>query len=178
MNYSKTINDIITREGGYSDRASDRGGSTNFGITQAVARANGFKGDMRDLPRATAYAIYEDRYVLAPQFDKIGLLSPDVGAELIDTGVNMGPAVASTFFQRWLNAFNARGSRYADLFVDGRIGPATIAAFSSYMRWRGAEGSVVMVKALNGVQAARYLELAEKDQKQEDFAYGWIRTRT
>ena len=50
------IDDLIDREGGYVDHPADRGGRTCFGITEAVARAHGYDGAMRDLPRATAAA--------------------------------------------------------------------------------------------------------------------------
>ncbi|WP_375250787.1 glycosyl hydrolase 108 family protein, partial [Sphingomonas sp.] len=41
------IEAVIDREGDYADRADDRGGATRFGITEAVARANGYAGAMR-----------------------------------------------------------------------------------------------------------------------------------
>lgn len=175
------IEDIITRvvqrEAGYVDHPSDRGGPTNWGITESVARLAGWQGNMIDLPESFARDVYRRRYVLTPSFDKVAYTSVAVGEELVDTGVNMGPAVASVFFQRWLNAFNQRGRRYEDLFVDGRIGPATIKAFNGYVDFRGQEGEDVMVAALNAVQGNRYLEIAENNVTQEDFIYGWIRTR-
>lgn len=177
MNCEAIIDDILARERGYVDNPADRGGPTNYGVTQAVARANGYAGDMKDLPLSIARAIYRNRYIVEPQFDKIAAISESVANELIDIGVNMGPTVAATFLQRWLNGLNARGSRYADAFVDGRIGPATIAAFAAYARWRGAAGERVMVFALACTRGARYLEIAEHNATQEDFLYGWINSR-
>ena len=48
---------IVGREGRYVNNPNDRGGATCWGITERVARAHGYQGDMRDLPRATALAI-------------------------------------------------------------------------------------------------------------------------
>jgi lysozyme family protein len=79
--------------------------------------------------------------------------------------------------QRWLNALNAQGSRYADLFVDGRIGEVTLTALRAFLRWRGDEGARVLVTALNCTQGVRYLEIAERDPRQEAFTYGWLRAR-
>ena len=46
------INAVIDREGRYVNHPADRGGPTCWGITEAVARAQGYDGSMRDLPRA------------------------------------------------------------------------------------------------------------------------------
>ena len=46
------IDAVIDREGRYVNHPADRGGPTCWGITQAVARAEGYAGSMRDLPRA------------------------------------------------------------------------------------------------------------------------------
>jgi lysozyme family protein len=177
MNFEIVIDKILAKEKGYVDHPSDRGGPTNYGITQRVAIANGWTGPMQDLPLALARSIYRTRYIVGPWFDKVALADESVGFELIDTGVNMSPSRAAEFFQRWLNGFNLQGSRYADVFVDGRIGDVTLDAFRAYRRWRGAEGAAVMVAALNCSQGNRYLELAEANQTQEDFLYGWVRTR-
>lgn len=177
MNFERIIDEILAKEKGYVDHAADRGGPTNYGITVAVARANGFQGDMRDLPLALAREIFRRRYIAEPRFDKVVLEHEAIGYELIDTGVNMGPAVAATFLQRWLNAFNAGGSRYSQLFVDGRIGDVTLQALHAFLRWRGVEGGAVMVRALNCVQGARYLAIVESSSDQSAFLYGWMKER-
>ena len=48
------IEALIEREGGYANHPADKGGPTCFGITEAVARAHGYAGAMRDLPRVEA----------------------------------------------------------------------------------------------------------------------------
>lgn len=175
----KTVDDVIKKEAGYVDHPNDRGGPTNYGITVAVARANGYTGDMRDLPLALARTIYQKRFIVEPKFDQVLAINDAIGAELIDTGVNMGPARAAEFLQRWLNAFNKQGSAYADMFVDGRLGPVSLDALRKYLQWRGqTEGAAVLLKALNHVQGVRYLELAEANKTQEDFIYGWVKERT
>jgi lysozyme family protein len=174
----KIINEVVAREGGYADHASDRGGPTMYGITAAVARANGYEGDMRNLPLTLARSIYERRYIVEPRFDQVLAIHEGIGVEMIDTGVNMGPARAAEFLQRWLNAFNARGSKYADMFVDGRLGPISLDCLRKYLAWRGQqEGGTVLLRALNAAQAMRYLEIAEANPSQEDFIYGWVRER-
>ena len=59
MNIEKYLDELIKREGGYVNNPADRGGATKYGITEAVARTNGFKGNMRDLPLDVAKAIYK-----------------------------------------------------------------------------------------------------------------------
>ncbi|HEX5258441.1 MAG TPA: glycosyl hydrolase 108 family protein, partial [Sphingomicrobium sp.] len=54
MDVDTLIDGLIDREGGYADNPADKGGPTCFGITQAVARANGYCGPMRQLPREEA----------------------------------------------------------------------------------------------------------------------------
>ena len=49
-NIDELIDDVIEREGGYVNHPADRGGPTNWGITEAVARRQGYVGDMRALP--------------------------------------------------------------------------------------------------------------------------------
>ena len=60
------IEALLEREGGYVDNPADKGGPTCFGITQAVARANGYCGPMRQLPKQEAAEIYKRLYWLRP----------------------------------------------------------------------------------------------------------------
>lgn len=171
------INDIIRVEGGYSNDKVDAGGETMYGITIAVARANGYTGNMKDMPRKVAYDIYYNQYVVKPGFDKVLAVDSAIAAELVDTGVNMGTVVASKFLQQSLNAFNDGGSKYPDLTVDGIVGKASVSALQAFLKQRGADGKVVLLKALNSLQGARYIMLAETKPQNERFTYGWFLNR-
>ena len=177
MTADQIIEAILSKEGGYVNNPNDKGGPTRWGITQNTARAYGYKGDMKELPRETAKEIYMQQYWLEPKFDKIAELSPSIAEELCDTGVNMGPRVSTTFLQRWLTALNQRGKLYPDLKPDGVIGNITIAALRSYLAVRGSAGVTVMLKGLNCSQGARYLELAEAREANEEFLFGWVKER-
>lgn len=177
MNIDTLIDAVIAREGGYSNHPADRGGPTNWGVTQQVARAYGYMGDMAKMPRATAVSIYKSRYWTGPKFDQVAAIFPEIGHEIFDTGINMGVATAGKFLQRALNVLNRGGDDYPDIGTDGNVGPMTLAALKSYMAKRGTAGGEVLRKALDGLQCARYIELAEANKSQEVFAYGWISNR-
>ena len=172
------IDALIEREGGYVDNPADEGGPTCFGITQAVARANGYCGPMRQLPREEAADIYKRLYWLRPHFEEVAARSPRVAAELFDTGANMGPAVAVTFLQRALTALNRNAKDYPDLVPDGRIGPQTLVALDRFLAIRGkTSGETVLLRALEALQGERYLRLAERRPANEAFLYGWLANR-
>jgi lysozyme family protein len=172
------IDELMEREGGYVNNPADKGGPTSFGITEAAARANGYMGAMRQLPRAEAAAIYRQLYWLRPQLDKVARRAPRVAAELFDTGVNMGPAVAVTFLQRALTALNRNGADYPDLVPDGRIGSQTLHALAAFLAARGVQGGeTVLMRALEALQGERYLRLAERRPANEAFLYGWLANR-
>jgi len=178
VNVAELVEALIEREGGYVCDPADKGGATCFGITEAVARAQGYAGSMRQLPREEAARIYTRLYWLRPRFDEIARRSPAVAAELFDTGVNMGPAVAATFLQRALTALNRNAGDYPDLVPDGRIGDRTLAALDAFLILRGhAGGETVLLRALEALQGERYLRLAERRPANETFLYGWLANR-
>lgn len=196
MDVDALIDAIIEREGGYVSHPADKGGPTRFGITEAVARAHGYAGAMRNLPREEAAAIYKRLYWFRPRLDEVAKRSPRLAAELFDTGVNMGPAVAVTFLQRTLTALNRNGSDYPDLVPDGRIGNGTLAALDTFLKLRGGAfggqdptagpaqsnrgpgtGETVLLRALEALQGERYLRLAERRPANETFLYGWLANR-
>lgn len=190
-NVDALIDAVIDREGGYVSNPADTGGPTCFGITEAVARAQGYAGPMRNLPREDAVAIHRRLYWGRPHLDEIAKRSARIAAELFDTGVNMGPAVAVTFLQRALTALNRNARDYPDLTPDGRIGAATLGALDAFLATRGGasdgrpqprqpeavSGETVLLRALEALQGERYLRLAERRPANEAFLYGWLANR-
>ncbi|MDP7774948.1 glycosyl hydrolase 108 family protein [Acinetobacter nosocomialis] len=178
MNIEQYLEELIKREGGYVNNPADRGGATKYGITEAVARANGFKGNMRDLPLEVAKAIYRKQYWISPRFDQVNLISSAVAEELLDTGVNCGTGFAKPLLQRALNLLNNQGKAgWPDLTVDGIYGSATLNALKTFLTKRGKDGEKVLVRVLNIMQGQRYIEIAERNPSQEQFFYGWIANR-
>lgn len=177
MGNNPVIDGILSLEGGYVNNPADRGGATNWGITEATARAWGYTGDMRDLTRVEAYEILETNYWKKPGYDRIAHLSLSLAFELCDAGVNTGPAHPSRWLQRWLNAFNQNERIYPDLNVDGVIGNNTLQALQRFFDLRGKEGERILVTALNCSQGQYYLEITESRKLNETFVYGWLRER-
>lgn len=171
------IDAVIDREGGYVNHPADRGGPTRWGITEAVARAQGYTGPMRDLPCAEAATIYRRIYWLRPAFDRVAARAPRIAAELFDTGVNMGTAIATGFLQRALNALNRTARDYPDIAVDRAIGPRTLSALDGFLKARGKGGETVLLCAMEALQGERYIALAERRPSQEAFLYGWLANR-
>jgi lysozyme family protein len=169
------INEIIRIEGDkYTNDPSDSGGATKYGCTEAEARAFGYTGHMRDLPRAIAFDLLCIRFWDKVKGDDLENLSVAICKEVVDTGVNMGTHRASIFLQRCLNVLNNKASLYRDLKVDGKIGPASISALRAYLNSRDES---VLLKALNCMQGAKYIELAERREKDEKWIYGWYKNR-
>lgn len=105
---------LLGHEGEFSDHPDDPGGKTRFGVTEAVAREVGYKGDMRELPLELAQRIYLEKYWKPIRADD---LPPGVRYATFDAAVNSGPAQATRWLQRALG-----------VDADGVIGPQTLAA--------------------------------------------------
>ena len=108
---------LMEHEGGYINHPSDPGGETMWGVTKRVARANGYTGSMRQLPKATAQAIAHKDYWQVVRGDD---LPDDVAWQVFDAAYNHGNRQAIKFLQR------AVGITGKD--VDGIIGSQTLSA--------------------------------------------------
>lgn len=177
MSVDSLIDGVIGREGAFVDNPNDPGGATRWGITERVARRRGYTGPMSALPRETAKQIYFDEYVVGPGFAAILPISNVIAEEVVDTGVNMGPAISSIFLQKALNTFNNQGRDYPDLKVDGDIGPATINALKALVAKRGQDGAIVMLRALNALQGEHYISIGANRPASEAFEFGWFMRR-
>lgn len=118
MNFNTAFEKLLKHEGGYSDHAADPGGKTRWGVTEAVARAKGYTGDMRELPVEFAKdQVYRPDYWDAVQAEN---LPADLRYALFDAAVNSGVVQATKWLQRACGAKD-----------DGIIGPQTIKAANS-----------------------------------------------
>lgn len=113
MNFDDAVKRVLMHEGGYSDHAADPGGKTMYGITEAVAREVGYRGNMDELPLDLAKRIYKDRYWDAIRADD---LPASIRYIMLDAAVNSGPRQAVLWLQRALG-----------VTPDGALGPVTIA---------------------------------------------------
>ena len=165
---------VVAVEGGYVDHPSDPGGATKFGITERVARANGYAGEMRALTREQATQIYVREYVERPGFDRIVSYSIALGEELTDQGVNFGPRRPGCWLQTALNSLNRRQRDYPDLTVDCSVGPTTVAAYAALAETRGAtQACELVLKLVEAQQGTEYLRLTGANPRLEDFMGGW-----
>ena len=111
MDFQTAFDLLITHEGGFSNHPDDPGGATMYGVTEAVARAEGYMGPMQDLTLDFAKSVYRKRYWDACRCDQM----PDpLRYPLFDAAVNSGPSQAI----KWLQL--AVGVK-----VDGAVGPIT-----------------------------------------------------
>lgn len=114
ITFDEAFERLIGHEGGYSDNPNDPGKITMYGVTEAVARANGYKGHMKLLPLSVAKAIYKSSYWDKARCDDL----PDaVRFDTFDAAVNSGVGQAVKFLQR-----------AAGVQDDGVIGPKTLSA--------------------------------------------------
>ena len=114
MNFSTAFEKLLKHEGGFSNHKDDRGGATRYGVTEAVAREAGYRGNMRELPLDLAQRIYKDRYWDAVQAEH---LPADVRYIVFDGAVNSGIVQSAKWLQRACGVKD-----------DGVIGPQTIRA--------------------------------------------------
>lgn len=162
---------VFAVEGGFVNNPKDPGGATNHGITEAVARKHGYEGDMKDLPKEFAEAIYYGDYILKPNFHLVINQSPAIGEELVDTGVNTGPHRPSLWFQNALNSLNRGGKDYPSIKVDGKVGPQTVEAYRALERVRGkVKACELVLKLMDAQQATYYMSLTHLNT----FTVGWI----
>lgn len=118
MNFDTALARVLVHEGDYVDHPLDPGGATRYGVTQRVARANGYQGDMRDFPLSAAGPIYKAQYWAPVMADQ---LPPAVAFQVFDAAVNHGVNRAAKMLQAAVGATQ-----------DGVIGPRTLAAVAAF----------------------------------------------
>ncbi|WP_083714435.1 glycoside hydrolase family 108 protein [Achromobacter sp. MFA1 R4] len=150
MNFDTAFDRLIGHEGGYSNHPDDPGGETMWGVTVAVARASGYAGPMRSMPRETAKAIYRAQYWDKVKADSLPFA---VAFQVFDAAVNHGNGQAAKFLQR-----------AAGVADDGIIGPKTLAAIT-------ARGAASILLLFNAEREQFYTDL----KTWPSFGKGWSR---
>lgn len=178
-------------EGGYSDDPKDRGGETYAGIArnffpdwqgwEIVDEYKTITHNPAALGRALAASPQLSRLVgewyREEWWNRLGLaeLPQDMANEIFEQSVNLGKAGAGRKIQTVCNAFNYMTGKglFADLKVDGAIGPKTLAALKILIARK--TDSAALVHAFNCMQGAHYLELAAKKSSQRKYTAGWMK---
>jgi lysozyme family protein len=156
--FEEEVEKVILREGGYSNHKADRGGATNYGITQRTyafwARKHGIAWrDIKSITRAEAITVYLDIFWVPSKCD---LLPSDIRDIHFDSAVNYGVGRASKMLQAVLGVDQ-----------DGAIGPATLAAARAM--------STALLRARYLVARYRFYEsIVNRDRSQLAFIAGWL----
>ena len=163
-----TISPIILRhEGGYANRASDKGGPTNHGIAWNTWKKYskedlGVEPTLENLKKITpeqAEIIYKKRYWDPSGFNDIK--DPKLALMSYDWSITSGGAGKQ--IQKLLN------SQYGkNLSVDGVIGPDTISAMNSI------EDSGKLTDSIAEIRKQYYTNLTISDPKNLPNLTGWI----
>lgn len=116
--FAQALPIVLRREGGYVNDPVDRGGATNFGVTQGTydawrRRQGAGPRPVTMIEQAEVDAIYYEYWVDA----KCDALPWPASAAQFDAAVNHGPRAAARLLQRALN-----------VKADGIVGPVTLAA--------------------------------------------------
>lgn len=150
MNFDQAFDALMEHEGGYVDHAADPGGKTRYGITEAVARAAGYRGDMRDLPLDLAKRIALEEYWKPAGCEE---WPAEIRFDVLDVAYNSGVSTAVKMVQR---------AAFAE--ADGVIGPKTRLAVK-------AMNPLMLLARING---ARLLYLSDLPTWAA-FGRGWAR---
>lgn len=175
--FEKAVQKTLSLEGGYVNDPADPGGATKYGITEATARAHGYTGDMRKLPLEKAKEIYKKSYWDVARLDEF--LSQPLAENVFDCNVNCGARVGGRLLQEALNLLNVDPSgrqMYPEIYVDGVIGPNTLATLQKALQCRRDMESLIIV-LFNCLRATRYVDIVRARPKSKKFLIGWLKHR-
>ena len=163
--FEEIIEVVLAHEGGFVDDPDDRGGATNWGVTQAVwedfLEDEFTSEDVRNFSREQAIELYREEFWKPSQAEK---LPEEIREVYFDMCVNHGQRNAVKILQ---TAVNVKGG---SLVVDGGIGPNTINASENLslsdvqIERSGFYWNLVFVGSFYG-----------KRNRQQKFIRGWIR---
>lgn len=150
---------ILDVEGGYSYHPADKGGATNYGITEQVARKNGYNGSMKELPIDVAKSIYKKDYYNKFNLDKIK--DNRIALSIFDWVVNSG-VWGTKKAQQTIN--NILGT---NLVIDGILGQRSINALNNI-------NINEFLEEYHNIQRQFYTAIVNNNPTQKVFLKGWM----
>ena len=166
---TEEIKDI---EGGYSNHPADPGGKTKYGITERLARAYGYTGEMRALSWEKARDIYYQEYWIKNKYNQI--INRKIAKEVFEQAINLPYIEVNGRFVLKANYHLQKAYNFVSdnqITVDGLVGPQTIEAVNSCSR------VIPFFNMLNGLQAKHYLDVVDSNPKLKAFIVGWFNKR-
>ncbi len=161
----KMIGEVIAREGGYVNHPADRGGATNYGITQAAySDYLGRRASVEDIRAITpeiATEIYYTRYYLQPRIDALPL---EIQPIMLDMCVHHGAKKAILILQRVINL--------AEVAVVKEDGICGIATQQAAQKAQAAMGSFLL-NALVDERLSFFHRIVGNNPSQMVFLRGW-----
>ena len=158
--FDDIIQVVLKHEGGYVDDPDDRGGATNWGVTQAVYENYvGYKCDKEEIKKMTqetAEEIYFEKYWKPSRAEK---LPEEIRQTYFDMVVNFGKRGAAKVLQQTCN-----GKNTYKIKVDGMVGTATISASKN-----------VEPDRLRAYRVLKFASIVIKKPTQEKYWFGWFR---
>ena len=156
--FNNLIGPLLVREGGYSRRIADRGGATNFGITQDTywhwLKKQGLPwADVVGITKEDAINIYHNLYWIPANCEAI----PDKLRDIhFDSAVQHGVGRAIMLLQQ------AAGAT-----ADGAFGPATLSAVFNI-------GEDLLLYRYIAARYRFYGQIVNKDRTQVANIVGWL----
>lgn len=163
--FNKFIGELLLTEGGYVDDPSDSGGETNYGITVAVARENGYTGSMKNMPVETAKKIYKKIFWDSLKLDEFK--SQQLAEVLCDMSVNAGVGKGKEVMQKMINYMTTD-----NIIVDRAIGSGTMGRIALIDTKEEMEEAILLAGAMF---ARHHLECMDRAEKNEKYGLGWLR---
>jgi lysozyme family protein len=162
--FEKSIDIILSHEGGYVDDKDDSGGATNFGISLKFLknlRKDCTAKDIQNLTIEEVKAIYRKEFWDKYRFGQFN--NQDIATKVFDMSVNMGPSQAFKLLQRACNSLTSR----SNLVVDGILGKDTYYVTCTL-------NPAALLNELKNQCIAFYEKIIEQDPKKEKFRKGWM----
>jgi len=169
---------ILPNEGGYVNNPNDRGGATNYGITQATYDkylSNKYPDNSRRgmgvkyITQNEVVAIYRSFWIKS-RCDLLLEYAPALTVQHFDFVVNAGyerkGIDAAETLQRVINS-------YIPTTVDGYVGPKTLGNIISYIRSHPLGGDKELNMSYSHRRAIYYNDIVANNPSQYVFLNGW-----